>query len=110
MFEWSVQVRGGYNVVNTIMAAGDDGHREDRRIARVQRSTVNEVRLAGLRARGALALSAHIAEAVVEVDEERRVLARRAGPELHAVLIEIELTGIEQAQKVQRGLYRNFGL
>jgi hypothetical protein len=93
---------------NDIMGNGGGVSRwEDRSVARAQRGVVSEVRLAGLKARGALALSSYIAEAVVEVDEERRALARRSGPELNAVLIEIEVTGIEQAQKVQRGLYKN---
>lgn len=95
-----------------VMGSGN-GHLRpgrDRSIARAERGVVDEVRLAGFRARGALALSTYIGEAVVEADEERRAQARRAGPELNAVLIDIELDGIDQARKVQRGLFRNFGL
>jgi len=45
---------------------------------------------------------------VVELDEERRSYSRRVTPNLNAVLIEIEVTGIEQAQKVQRNLYKRW--
>lgn len=82
--------------------------RQDRTLAAKAKGIYEEVRLGALMADGALALSGHIIGEVVELDEERRSFARRATPNLNAVLIEIEVTGIEQAQKVQRNLYKRW--
>jgi len=82
--------------------------RQDRTLAAKARGIYEEVRLGALMADGALVLSGHIMGEVVELDEERRSYSRRVTPNLNAVLIEIEVTGIEQAQKVQRNLYKRW--
>lgn len=80
--------------------------RQDRALSAKARGIYEDVRLGALMADGALALSAHIIGEVVDLDEERRSYRRRVTPDLNAVLIEIEVTGIEQAQKVQRSLFK----
>ncbi len=82
--------------------------RQDRPLAAKARTVYEDVRLGALMADGALALAGHVIGEVVELDEERRSYARRVTPDLNAVLIEIEVTGIEQAQKVQRSLYKRW--
>ncbi len=82
--------------------------RKDRTLAAKARGVYEEVKLGALMADGALALAGHILGEVVELDEERRSYRRRVTPDLNAVLIEIEVTGIEQAQKVQRNLYKRW--
>jgi len=82
--------------------------RHDRPLAARAKGIYEDVKLGALMADGALALAGHIIGEVVELDEERRSFSRRITPELNAVLIEIEVTGVEQAQKVQRDLYKRW--
>lgn len=73
------------------------------------RAVKRQVRQAALMADGAMALGAHIMEGVKSLDEHRRRAAGGA-EHLNAIMAEIEITALEQAQSIQRKLYNPWGL
>lgn len=83
--------------------------RHDREVAARAKRVYDEVRLSAVKADGAMALGAHIMEGTAQLDAHRRQLAGN-NEALNAVLCEIELTTIRQAQTIQRQTFNRFGI
>jgi hypothetical protein len=82
---------------------------QDRALVSQARGVYNDVRLAALKADGAMALGAHIMEGAAQLDAHRRALAGN-DPALNAILCEIELSTVRQAQIIQRQTFNLFGI
>jgi len=79
----------------------------DRKVAKRARETVDEVRLAALKADGAMALGAHLMEGLVGLDDQRRSLSG-GDPITDALLMEIEASTIRQCKGIQNNLYNGW--
>lgn len=87
---------------NTPLTGG--GIRKNRAALRRIEEVVSEVRMAGVKTDGAIALAAHVMEGVRDLDDERRVLAA-GDPVTNQVLAEIELEAVRQVKKIQGALF-----
>lgn len=83
--------------------------RGDRELVGRAKTIYDNVRLAALEADGAMALGAHIMEGTAQLDAHRRSLAGNDAA-LNAVLCEIELNTVRQAQTIQRQAFNRFGI
>lgn len=94
---------------NDLMRYGD-GDRpppRDRKLARSAKEAVDEVRLAALRADGAMALAAHIMEGFVGLDDFRKSLSG-GDPLKDTMLMDIEAAALRQVRGIQTGLYNRW--
>lgn len=83
--------------------------RQDRAIAAASRDLFNEVRLATLKADGAMALAAHLMEGMTGLDEQRRSLSR--GDQIADVMLaEIQIATLHAVKKIQTSLYDQWGM
>src|ERR1700722_8256484 len=83
--------------------------RNDRALVGYAKNVYDDVRLAALQADGAMALGAHIMEGTAQLDAHRRALAGNNAA-LNAVLCDIELDTVRQAQIIQRQTFNRFGI
>lgn len=83
--------------------------RRDREVAGRAKAIHDEVRLAGFKADGALALAGHIMEGMVGLDEQRRMLAKN-DPLTNTILADIEQQALFQVKKIQGRLFDEWGM
>lgn len=88
----------------TRLAGVPDDPRPQRALTPGAKAVIDEVRLAALKADGVLRLTDRIMEGVVEMDDDRRHLAR--GDETkNLILAELEATAVQKLRGIQRQLY-----
>lgn len=86
------------------LAGVDDGRSPASDLGVQGKAIVDEVRLAALKADGVLRLTDRIMAGVVELDDDRRYLAR--GDETkNMVLAELEAAAVQKLRGIQRQLY-----
>lgn len=78
--------------------------RRDREAAARAKVVYDDVRTAGLKVEGAVALGGHIMREIVQLDDTRRDL-QGSDPVLNAILADIEMSTVRQVKKVQAELY-----
>lgn len=83
--------------------------RDDREVVGRAKTIYDDVRLAAVKADAAMALGAHLMEGAAQLDAHRRALAG-SNEQLNAVLCEIELNTIRQAETIQRQAFNRFGI
>lgn len=83
--------------------------RRDREVAGNAKTIHDQVRLAGFKADGAMALAGHIMEGMVGLDDQRRMLARN-DPVTSTILADIEQQALFQVKKIQGRLYDGWEL
>lgn len=83
--------------------------RQDREVVAKAKEVHDEVRLAGFKADGAMALAGHIMEGAIGLDDHRRTLAGN-DPIRNALLADIEQQAIFQVKKIQARLFDEWGL
>jgi hypothetical protein len=81
----------------------------DRRVSKHAKAIYDEVRTHALQVDGALALSGHIMEGIVALDERRQSLAQ-GDPTIAAMLMDIEANTIRQAKNLQNSLFSGWNL
>ncbi len=89
--------------------AGGDDDRPRRDLSSQGRAICGEVRLAGLKADGAVALAQHMMARLRELDDDRRQLAKDDAT-LNLICAEIESEAVQQCKQIQRGLNSPFDL
>lgn len=80
----------------------DMSGRAQRAVARSDEKIYSQVHAAGRRAEGLMAFTGHVMNLAVDLDEYRRGLAERCGPEMQQVLLRFESNafhGLEAEQK-----------
>ena len=91
-------------------ASGDvTPRRTDRDVAQRAKDVYDETRLAALKVDAAMALGAHVMEGAAQLDAHRHALAGN-DQQLNAVLCNIEIDTIRQAQTIQRQTFNRFGI
>ena len=95
----------------------DDGFRSRRRDRSLPKrmsgdalQVVEEVRLAALKADGAIELGKHLCDELADFSLEVEDRARHSSTATAMVLAEIEATTVSKVQKIQRGLYNTWGI
>lgn len=83
--------------------------REERAHGKAVQRVVRETQLQGLKVDADAALAGRIMERAVDLDNHRKALAN-GDPILDAILSRIELSFVDQAQRLQRNLGSEFGL
>jgi hypothetical protein len=81
----------------------------ERKVAKQGKDTYDAVRLAALKADGAMALGGHIMQGLLALDEHRRSLSC-GDPIIDVMLMEVEANTIRQVKGIQSGLFDSWGL